>query len=55
MMESSVSVWFLCPGKMQNGRTDLLKDLKMQSEAGFIIQQSLVKGNYKLLKGVSEG
>lgn len=49
-----MSVWLLCLGKMQNGRKDLLKDLKKQSEPGFNIQQSLIKGNYKLLKGVSE-
>lgn len=46
-----MSVWVLCPGKMQNGRMDLLKDFKMQSKSGFNIQQSLVKAIRSSWKG----
>lgn len=49
-----MSVVFLCPGKMQNGRTDLLKGLKLSSELGFNIQQNLGKAITSSLKGVTE-
>ncbi|KAJ7410093.1 hypothetical protein WISP_110553 [Willisornis vidua] len=38
-------------GKMQNGKMDLLKGLKMSSDPGFNMQQNLGKSNYEHLKG----
>lgn len=49
-----MSVDFLCSGKMQNGRIDLLKGLKMSSELGFEIHQNLGKAIKSSLGGVTE-